>query len=100
MLIRLDRVSEWFLFSEFIRYNLNDFLCIPIVLTLTLCMLRYLKQDYNIQLSIGLVFGEAIFYSIFFELVLPFVSLKYTADPIDILMYFLGACFYWMIMRE
>ncbi len=100
ILIRIDRVTQWFRFPSFIRYNFNDFLCLPIILTLTICILRYLKRDQNIELSGRLIFGEAVFYSVLFEFLLPIYSMKYTADLIDVLMYVLGAWFYGVMMKR
>ncbi len=100
VLIRLDRVTEWFLFPEFIRYNFNDFLCLPIILTLTVCILRFIKQDNTIKLAGALIFGEAVFYSLLFEIILPFYSIKHTADYRDVMMYFLGAFFYWIMKKR
>lgn len=100
LLIRLDRATQWILWPEFIRYNMNDFLCLPIILTLTTCILRYLKQDSSIQLSGILIFGEALFYSVLFEVLLPLYSITYTADYIDVIMYILGAYFYWVMINK
>lgn len=100
ILIRIDRVTQWFRFPPFILYNFNDFLCLPIILTLTVCILRYLKRDQDIELSGRLIFGEAIFYSVLFEFLLPIYSMKYTADLIDVLMYGLGALFYGVMMKR
>jgi len=97
--IRLDRATDWLLLPEFIRYNFNDFLCLPIVLTLTVCILKRISHNKIIKLSPKLIFGEAILYSVMFELILPMWSLKYTADFMDVIMYFLGAYFYYGIQE-
>ena len=99
-IIRFDRVTDCFGFSEFIRYNFNDFLCLPIVLTLTVCVLTYITKQRSLKLSPQLIFGEAIFYSILFELVLPIYASGYTADFMDVLMYFSGAFFYYYVQEE
>jgi hypothetical protein len=69
---------------------LNDLLCMPLVLGLLLSTIRYLKNDSSFQFSKSFIAGLALYYSVYFEYYLPGVNARYTADPIDVLLYFLG----------
>lgn len=87
-------------FPQFFKNYLADFLCLPIVLTFTLFLIRKLKKQETIQLSI-LKIGVAFAYvSIFFEGFLPFISSNYTADYWDVLAYFLGATYFYIIQKK
>lgn len=99
LLVRIDRLTHWFVFPDIIHYYLNDLLCLPILLTLTLYVIRFVKRDSTLKFSCLLIFGNALFYSILFEGLLPQISKTYTADFIDILMYWLGGGLFWMVQK-
>ncbi|MGE6355996.1 hypothetical protein ACQKCJ_19175 [Flavobacterium sp. NPDC079362] len=69
---------------------LNDLLCMPLVLGLLLSTIRYLKNDSSFQFSKSFIAGLALYYAVYFEYYLPGVNARYTGDPIDVLLYFLG----------
>ena len=74
---------------------MNDFLIIPIILTISLIILRKTKNSKNYQLHLLLILYLCNMYSIIFEFVLPKYLERYTADWIDVLLYFLsGLVFY------
>jgi len=96
VLVRVFRSFSWVKLPNFLLYNLTDFLCLPILLTITHIFIKILfpKQLFKISLiQIGLL---ALFYSVLFEYILPKYSVKHTADYIDVLMYFLGGGYYWL----
>ncbi|WPY99386.1 hypothetical protein [Christiangramia sp. OXR-203] len=70
---------------------LNDFLCMPIILTICLKTVHYLTKDRLIKISIAQALTLTFFYAIYFELILPQFVDRYTADLIDVLLYFIGA---------
>ena len=75
----------------------NDFLCMPVVLTICLKTLHYIKKDATILLPLLPILTLTSFYSIYFEWYLPQVETRYTADWVDVIMYFSGALlFYWL----
>jgi hypothetical protein len=63
----------------------------PIILTICLKTVHYLTKDRLIKISIAQALTLTFFYAIYFELILPQFVDRYTADLIDVLLYFIGA---------
>ena len=78
---------------------LNDLLCIPIVLKVCQYVIRYIKSDITIRLSMLQILTICLGYAFYFEWYLPLHNPRYTADGIDILMYFMGGLFFYGIER-
>ena len=78
---------------------LNDLLCIPIVLKVCQYVIRYIKSDKKIHLSFIQILTVCLGYALYFEWYLPLHNPRYTADGIDILMYFIGGIFFYFIER-
>ena len=76
---------------------LNDLLYIPLVLGGIEFLIRRLKKDSSFKLPLGFVIFLAISYSIYFEYYLPKINPRYTADWIDLILYFVGAIAYFFI---
>lgn len=68
----------------------------PIVLGISLFMTRILHRDQNLRLGLFTAFSVAILYALYFELYLPGRNVRYTADPIDVLLYFSGALIFYL----
>lgn len=86
------------IFIPYIHAYLDDFLCFPIVLTLILFLLRRIYQNPNFRFTtLQIVFAVAYF-SLAFEVVLPYFSANYRSDALDVVAYILGAMFFgrWM----
>lgn len=75
----------------------NDFLCMPIVLTICLKVVHLVKKDEQIRLSLFSIFSLTTFYAIYFEVYLPKVEPRYTADVLDVVMYFLGGTLFYFL---
>lgn len=89
----LAAVNQFFekvlgLFVPIIHCYLDDLLCFPIVLTLGLAMYRYFRPAY--RLTAWHIWPVVIVYSVYFEWYLPQSSSRYTADPLDVVMYICG----------
>ncbi|MDW5290855.1 hypothetical protein [Formosa sp. PL04] len=81
---------------NWIRFYVNDALCMPLVLTFCLLGIRGIKGDFNLYLPLGPIIILTLFYAILFEWLLPQSNSRYTADWIDVLLYSLGSLgFYW-----
>ena len=78
----------------------NDFLCLPLVLGTLSFFIRYLKKDKNFQFPLVFVLILASYYSFFFEYYLPKVSQRYTADWIDVVLYFAGAMLFFLVEKQ
>ncbi len=84
-----------------INNYVNDFLIIPIVLIICLFVLRWSRGDKSYKIPIGVVLLICVFYSVFFEYFLPKFYPRYTADIVDVLLYFVGGVvFYWLQFIE
>jgi hypothetical protein len=82
-----------------INNYLNDLLCMPIVLKIAQLAVRYLKKDGHLQLPIALVGILTLGYACYFEWFLPQFNSRYTADGIDVFLYFTGALFFVVVER-
>ena len=80
-----------------INNYLNDLLYIPLVLGTIEFIIRRLKKDSSFKLPLGFVVFLACSYSFYFEYYLPKVNSRYTADWIDVTLYFLGGIAYFFI---
>lgn len=86
---------------KIVNNYINDFLIIPIVLTVCLYILRYSKHDKMYQIPLLAILYLCVLYSVFFEAILPRFHERYTADSIDVVLYFLsGLMFYFLQKKE
>ncbi len=85
------------LLPKFVRFYVNDFLIIPIVLWISLFVIQKLKGNTNIQLSLLNILYLCVMYSVLFEFWLPKFHPRYTTDYLDVGLYFLsGMVFYFL----
>ncbi|WP_423819611.1 hypothetical protein V5739_03215 [Salinimicrobium sp. TIG7-5_MAKvit] len=82
---------------EFFTSHLNDLLCMPIVLSICLFIIRSFSRNKGIKISLFSACSLAALYSVYFELYLPDNSTRYTSDVIDVILYFLGAFAFWLV---
>lgn len=80
-----------------INNYLNDFLFVPIVLSLIQFIIRIFKRNRQFKIPTYTIFLIVIYYSIYFEFFLPKYKERYTSDLIDILMYTSGGIFFYLI---
>lgn len=73
-----------------INNYVNDLLCLPLLLATMEFIIKRLKKDKYFKFPIGFVIFLASYYSIYFEYYLPTVNTRYTADWIDVILYFAG----------
>ena len=85
---------------KFIRFYVNDFLIVPIVLTLCLAVVRKLKRNRKIKLSIFQILYVCMLYAVVFEYWLPEFHARYTADLIDVLLYFVSGILFYFLQKE
>ena len=78
----------------------NDLLYLPLVLGAIEFLIRRLKKDPSFKLPLGFVVFLASFYSFYFEYFLPKINSRYTADWIDVLLYFLGGFAFFFIGKK
>lgn len=83
-----------------INNYVNDLLCLPLLLGAMTFVIRRLKKDSSFQFSIGFVIFLACYYSLYFEYYLPRVNPRYTADWIDVVLYFSGGILFYFIEKK
>lgn len=85
---------------NFIQFYLNDFLIIPIVLTISLYILRWSKNDKNYKIPLSIVLYSCFLYSFLFEYFLPKFHLRYTSDFIDVILYFASGIIFYILQKN
>jgi len=83
-----------------INNYVNDFLIIPIVLSICLCLLRFTRDNNTYLLPIGIILFLCFGYTLFFEIYMPRISERYTRDIYDVLTYFLGGFWFWFLQKK
>ncbi|PWK20774.1 hypothetical protein [Xanthomarina spongicola] len=78
----------------------NDFLCMPIVLSLSLAILRFIKKTDAIYAPLSIILIMTTYYAIYFEWLMPKLNTRYTGDPIDVFLYFLGAILFYIFQKR
>ena len=77
-----------------------DVLCLPILLSYTLLLLRYLKKNQFLYLNYQQILFTFFYTSILFEFILPKFSKRYTSDFFDVLAYAMGAVFFYFFQQK
>lgn len=82
---------------HWINDYLADFLCIPLLLSTTLFVLRRIKKSPQLNLTLAMIFFTCAYVSFAFEFFLPRISTRYTSDIFDVVAYFVGGIGYYFI---
>ncbi|MEO7975532.1 hypothetical protein [Flavobacterium sp.] len=80
-----------------INNYVNDFLCLPVVLSIITLLFRGLKKNKTYQIPLGVILCLAVYYSFYFEYYLPAKTLRYTSDPIDVFLYFISGLIFYLL---
>ena len=80
---------------------IDDAFAVPVIAGLSLWFMRVfiIKSDYYVLSRWKVVF-IVIYVSLVFEVLLPLISKKYTADWIDVLLYSIGGFFFYWVMNK
>ncbi len=78
----------------------NDFLIVPICLTISLTVLRITKNEPHFYLRLHHVLYLAIVYAILFEFILPKYYKRYTPDAVDVVLYMFSAILFYYLQRK
>ena len=87
-------------FIPFIHAYLDDLLCMPIVLTITLALLHRMINTKPYRLSGKQIIFAVAYFSIVFEVILPKLNKKHTADVLDVFAYALGAILFYLYINN
>ena len=78
----------------------NDFLIIPIVLFFCLIVIQWLRKDPLFVLKIPIILYVCFMYSVLFEYIFPMYLNRYTADILDVFLYFLGGFVFYFLQNK
>ncbi len=78
----------------------NDLLCIPIVLSLIIWIIRQFRTKKEITIPPFAIAIVVVYYSIYFEYYLPKTNPRYTADMVDVLLYIAGGFLFYFIEKQ
>lgn len=85
---------------NWIYFYLSDLLCMPLVFSTCLAIVRVLKKNNTIYVPFGAIIALTVYYSVYFECFLPQYNQRYTADIIDVALYFLGAILFYSYQKH
>lgn len=99
-LLNLSLQSLALQMPAFCSFYLNDLLCMPVVLCICLFLIRKISKRKTLKISLFSAFSLAALYSVYFEIYLPEITLRYTSDIVDVLLYFTGALLFWWVQKS
>ena len=76
---------------NWINFYINDFLCMPIILSLCLAVLRIIKKPETLYVPLIIVLALTTYFAICFEWLVTQISTRDTRDISDTILYYLGA---------
>ncbi|RCW93422.1 hypothetical protein DFQ08_101216 [Winogradskyella arenosi] len=85
---------------NWIYFYVNDFLCMPIVLSLCLAILRLYKKTEILYVPLGVIILLTTYFALYFETFLPKTNTRYTTDFIDVGLYFLGGFLFYKFQKK
>ncbi|MDX1277487.1 hypothetical protein [Oceanihabitans sediminis] len=85
---------------NWINFYVNDFLCMPIVLSLCLAVLRIFKKTETLYVPLFVVLALTSYFAVYFEWLMPKVNSRYTRDILDIGLYFLGGLLFYRFQKK
>jgi len=83
-----------------LRFYANDFLCMPIILSVCLASIRYWKKNINLYIPGYVVFLVTAYYNFHFEWLAPQLFGRYTSDWVDVLLYAFGALLFYVFQKR
>lgn len=85
---------------DWVNFYVNDFLCMPIVLSLCLAVLRLVKKNETLYVPLSVVVVLTLYFSVYFEWLMPQTNTRYTSDLIDVALYFIGAILFFKLQKK
>ncbi len=86
--------------NEWISNYFADVLCLPILLSYILLLMRYFKKEPLLWLNIHQIIFLFVYVSLLFEFILPKYSKRYTSDFYDVMAYAVGAIFFCFFQKK
>lgn len=85
---------------DFFSSYFNDLLCLPVVLGVCHYLIRSFSTNEQLRISLFSALSLAALYSVYFEVYLPDVTERYTADIFDALLYFTGSFIFYLFQEK
>jgi hypothetical protein len=95
----LAKFNYILLSSWYVNYA-ADVVCLPLILSITLVLIRKIKRWPFFYLTNGMFVVAISYTSILFEWILPRYFTKYTADIVDIVMYLVGLIIFYFVQQR
>jgi len=89
-----------FVLPKLIHNYYNDFVSIPIVLSISLWFAKRVRHNKDIRFSFWQCMLLVAMYSWFFESYLPKINSRYTADVFDVVAYFFGGLMFYFWQKD
>lgn len=84
-----------------IQFYLLDCLAVPVLANLGLWFLRFILQNDLLVLKPWHLLFVIFSVSLFFEILMPiYKPYRYTADIYDVICYFFGGLFFWLVINK
>jgi hypothetical protein len=87
------------LLPKIIHFYANDFFIMPIVLFISLQVLKFTRNQSNFTIPLFYILYLCAFYSVVFEFILPNYLARYTKDYIDVLLYFASGIVFYKLQK-
>lgn len=84
----------------FLYSYLDDLIFFPIILSTILIIEQFFRHNWSYIIPFTHVLSAFLIFSLLLELVFPKFSERFTADPIDVLAYFIGSVFYYLFLNK
>ena len=84
----------------FFSHYFADLLCMPLLLSVAVLVMRWVKADAGLHLSRAMILVATLYVSLVFECVLPLFFQRYTADFWDVVMYGVGGGLFWVFQKR
>ncbi len=84
----------------FIRFYWADFCCLFLVNTIALAIIREVKQDKQIELSVPQLIFSFVICVLVFEILLPRTNINHTADFWDAIAYLIGLLLFYFWRKQ
>ncbi len=85
---------------NWVYFYVNDFLCMPIVLSLCLATIRIIKRTESLYAPLLIVLILTTYFTLYFEWLMPKLNTRYTFDKFDIVLYYLGALLFFRFQKR
>lgn len=72
----------------------------PVVFTICLKVVHFITGDASIKIGLFPILVLTLLYSIYFEIFLPQINARYTADVLDVGMYFSGSLLFYFLQES